>query len=58
VLFDSLCRVSEKILDKEPFADEMSAEYSMPRVTLGKGFAECLRHSAKNAILIVIVTEF
>jgi hypothetical protein len=76
VLFDtrqSLCRVSEKkhsakslpsvrkkALDKEPFADEIFAEYSLPSVTLGTAFAECkiafaecLRHSAKNAIPVV-----
>jgi hypothetical protein len=44
VLFDtrqSLCRVSEKALGKEPFADEIFAECSLPSVTLGKAFAEC-----------------
>jgi hypothetical protein len=44
VFFDirhSLCRVSEKILGKEPFADKMFAEYSLPSVTLGKDFDEC-----------------
>jgi hypothetical protein len=63
VLFDtrqSLCRVSEKVLGKEPFADKMFAEYSLPSVTLGKDFAECkmtfvecIKHSAKNAIPVV-----
>jgi hypothetical protein len=63
VLFDTrqrLCRVSEKVIGKEPFADKMFAEYSLPSVKLGKGiaeckmaFAECLRHSTKNAILVV-----
>jgi hypothetical protein len=38
-----------KVLDKEPFA-----EYSLPSVILGKGFAECKMHSAKNAILVVL----
>jgi hypothetical protein len=73
VLFDtrqSLCRVSEKntrqrTLCKEPFADEIFAECSLPSVTLGKAFAECkiafaecLRHSAKNAIPVVYVISF
>jgi hypothetical protein len=31
------------------FADEIFVEYSLPSVT----FAECLRHSAKNAIPVV-----
>jgi hypothetical protein len=58
---------------KEPFADEIFAECSLPSVTLGKAFAECkiifaecLRHSAKNVIPVVsdqwqatvIFTEF
>jgi hypothetical protein len=54
--------VRKKALDKEPFADEIFAEYSLPSVTLGKAFAECkiafaecLRHSAKNAIPVVMV---
>jgi hypothetical protein len=53
-------RVSKKVLDKEPFADEIFAECFLSSVTLGKGFAkckivfaECLRHSAKNAIPVV-----
>jgi hypothetical protein len=52
------CR--KKALGKEPFADEIFAECSLPSVTLGKAFAECkiafaecLRHSAKNAIPVV-----
>jgi hypothetical protein len=52
--------VRKKTLGKEPFADEIFAECSLPSVTLGKGFAECkiafaecLRHSAKNAIPVV-----
>jgi hypothetical protein len=47
--------VRKKALGKEPFA-----ECSLPSVTLGKAFAECkiafaecLRHSAKNAIPVV-----
>jgi hypothetical protein len=46
----------KKALGKEPFA-----ECSLPSVTLGKAFAECkiafaecLRHSAKNAIPVVL----
>jgi hypothetical protein len=52
--------VRKKALGKEPFADEIFAECSLPSVTLGKAFAECkiafaerLRHSAKNAIPLV-----
>jgi hypothetical protein len=51
---------SKKVLGKEPFADEIFAECSLPSVTLDKCFAECkiafadcLRHSAKNAIPVV-----
>jgi hypothetical protein len=47
-------------LGKEPFADEIFAECSLLSVTLSKAFAECkiafaecLRHSAKNAIPVV-----
>jgi hypothetical protein len=50
----------KKVLGKEPFADEIFAECSLPSVTLDKGFAECkiafaefLRHSAKSAIPVV-----
>jgi hypothetical protein len=53
--------VRKKVLGKEPFADKIFVECSLPSVTLGKGFAECkivftecLRHSAKNAIPVVI----
>jgi hypothetical protein len=53
--------VRKKALGKEPFADEIFAECSLPSVTLGKAFAECKivfaecrRHSAKNAIPVVI----
>jgi hypothetical protein len=61
VLFDTLLpSVRKKALGKEPFADEIFAEYYLPSVTLGKAFAECkiafaecLRHSAKNAIPVV-----
>jgi hypothetical protein len=54
----------KKVLGKEPFADKIFAECSLPSVTLGKGFAECkiafaecLRHSAKNAIPVVPQTD-
>jgi hypothetical protein len=53
--------VSEKVLDKEFFADKIFVEYSLLSVTLGKGFAECkmvfaecLRHLAKNASPVVV----
>jgi hypothetical protein len=55
----------KKTLDKEPFVDEIFAECSLPSVTLGKGFAECkiafaecLRHSAKNAIPVVKIQKY
>jgi hypothetical protein len=55
--------VRKKALGKEPFADEIFVECSLPSVTLGKAFAECkiafaecFRHSAKNAIPVVLVT--
>jgi hypothetical protein len=54
----------KKVLGKELFADEIFAECSLPSVTLGKAFveckivfAECLRHSAKNAIPVVYVSQ-
>jgi hypothetical protein len=31
----------KKVLGKEPFADKIFADCSLPSVTLGKGFAEC-----------------
>jgi hypothetical protein len=53
--------VRKKALGKELFADEIFAECSLPSVTLGKAFAECkiafaecLRHSAKNVIPVVL----
>jgi hypothetical protein len=45
----------KKALGKEPFA-----ECSLPSVTLAEckiAFAECLRHSAKNAIPVVTTTQ-
>jgi hypothetical protein len=58
VLFDTC---PKKVLGKQPFADKIFAECSLLSVTLGKGFveckiafAECLRHSAKNVIPVVV----
>jgi hypothetical protein len=52
--------VLENVLDKEPFADKMFAEYALQSVALDKVFAECkmvfadcLRHSTKNTIPVV-----
>jgi hypothetical protein len=52
---------SKKVLSKEPFADKMFVEYSLPSVTLSKGFAkckitftECMRYLAKKTSPIVI----
>jgi hypothetical protein len=36
-----LSSVRKKALGKEPFADEIFVECSLPSVTLGKAFAEC-----------------
>jgi hypothetical protein len=51
-----------KVLDKEVFAYKIFIEYYLPSVTLDKGFAECkmtfaecLRHSAKNVIPVVVL---
>jgi hypothetical protein len=64
VLFDVFAECPKKTLGKEPFADEIFAECSLPSVTLGKAFAECkiafaecLRHSAKNAIPVVYIPK-
>jgi hypothetical protein len=53
----------KKSTRQKPFADEIFAECSLLSVTLGKAFAECkiafaecLRHSAKNAIPVVHAT--
>jgi hypothetical protein len=40
----------KKVLGKEPFADKIFAECKI-------AFTECLRHSAKNAIPVVYVTN-
>jgi hypothetical protein len=51
----------KKVLDKKLFADKIFAECFLSSVTLGKGFAECkiaftecLRHSAKNTIPVLL----
>jgi hypothetical protein len=43
----------QKALGKEGFADALFAEPSLLSVTLGKGFAECFRHSTKLLIPVV-----
>jgi hypothetical protein len=60
----SLPSVRKKVLGKDPFADKNFAECSLPSVTLGKAFAECkiafaecIRHSAKNAIPVVYTQD-
>jgi hypothetical protein len=57
----SLPSVQQKTLGKEAFADPFFAVSNLPSATLGKGFAECLccfaecvRHSANEASLVVI----
>jgi hypothetical protein len=57
----SLPSARQKVLGKEAVADVQFAERSLPSVTLGKvfaecflGFAECLRHSAKELCPVVI----
>jgi hypothetical protein len=51
----------KKSTQQRTLSDEIFAECSLPSVTLGKAFAECkiafaecLRHSAKNAIPVVL----
>jgi hypothetical protein len=58
----SLPSARQKILGKEAVADVQFAERSLPSVTLDKvfaecflGFAECLRHSAKELCPVVLV---
>jgi hypothetical protein len=57
---NSLPIARQKVLGKEAVADVQFAERSLPSVTLGKvfavcflGFAECLRHSAKELCPVV-----
>jgi hypothetical protein len=57
----SLPSAQQKVLGKEAVADVQFAERSLPSVTLGKGFAECiiafavcLRHTAKTLIPVVV----
>jgi hypothetical protein len=58
---NSLPSARQKVLGKETAADVQFAERSLPSVTLGKAFAECkiafaecLRHTAKELIPVVI----
>jgi hypothetical protein len=57
----SLSSARQKVLGKEVVADVQFVERSLPSVTLGKvfaecflGFAECLRHSAKERCPVVV----
>jgi hypothetical protein len=43
----------QKVLGKDAVADVQFAERSLPSVTLGKAFAVCLRHTAKELIPVV-----
>jgi hypothetical protein len=63
-----LCRVPtdtrQKVLSKEAVVDVLFAEPSLPSVTLSKvfdecflSFAECLKHSTKPSILVVIFPD-
>jgi hypothetical protein len=47
----------KKVLGKEPFADKIFVEYTLDKdfAECKITFAECLRHSAKNMIPVVIV---
>jgi hypothetical protein len=60
----SLPSARQKVLGKDVVADVQFAERSLPSVTLGKvfaecflGFAECLRHSAKELCPVVAARE-
>jgi hypothetical protein len=57
---NSLPSAQQKVIGKEAVADVQFAERSLPSVTLDKvfaecflGFAECLRHSAKELCPVV-----
>jgi hypothetical protein len=50
---NSLPSARQKVLGKEAVADVQFVERSLPSVTLGKAFAECLRHSAKELCPVV-----
>jgi hypothetical protein len=43
----------QKVLGKDVVADVQFAERSLPSVTLGKAFAECKEHTAKELIPVV-----
>ena len=56
----SLSSARQKVLGKEVVADVQLTETTLPRVTLGKefaecflGFAECLKHSTKKLCSVV-----
>jgi hypothetical protein len=56
----SLPSARQKVLGKEAVVDVQFAERFLPRVTLGKdfaecflGFAECFKHSAKRSTPVV-----
>jgi hypothetical protein len=60
---NSLSSARQKVLGKEAVIDVQFAERSLPSITLGKvfaecflGFAECLRHSAKELCPVVMRT--
>jgi hypothetical protein len=46
----------KKALGKEPFADKIFVECSLPSVTLGKGFAECKIAFAAIPVVYVLPT--
>jgi hypothetical protein len=49
--------VRKKALGKEPFADEIFAECSLPSVTLGKAFAECKIVFAECLVILGFCTH-
>jgi hypothetical protein len=53
----SLCRVSKKVLDKEPFADKMFDKYFLLIITLGKDFVEC-KMSFAECLRVYLTNNF
>jgi hypothetical protein len=51
----SLSSARQKVLGKEAVADVQFTESYLPRVTLGKEFTECLKHSTKQLCSVVNV---
>lgn len=54
----------EMALGKEPFADKVYVECSLPSATFDKGFAECIwcfaeciRHSSKTGFPVVVADQ-